>query len=81
EAHGLFGTQAAIAAEACWLATARHAKLRGTAPGSSVEHRPAGGGRDLHSEISALTQLSDAYHSDLVRDFTDSEDRLMEPTA
>ncbi|WP_406723969.1 MAB_1171c family putative transporter [Streptomyces sp. GD-15H] len=81
EARGLFGTQAAIAAEACWLATARRAKFRGAAPGSSVEHRPAGGGRDLNSEISALTQLSDAYHSDLVRDFTDSEDRLMEPLA
>lgn len=81
EARGLFGTQAAIAAEACWLAAARRAKFRGAAPGSSAEHRPAGGGRDLRSEISALTQLSDAYHSDLVRDFTDSEDRLMEPLA
>lgn len=80
EDRGLYGTQAATAAEACWLAAARRAKLAGAAPTAGSEQRPSGGGRDLGSEIAALTQLSDAYHSDLVRDFTDAEARL-EPTA
>ncbi|MGK5496722.1 MAB_1171c family putative transporter [Streptomyces sp. URMC 125] len=77
-AHGLVGAQAAIATEACWLAAARRARLRGDTPAANTEHQPAGGGRDLRSEISALTQLSDAYHSDLAREFADTCDRLPE---
>lgn len=76
EDRGLYGTQAATAAEACWLAAARRAKLACAAPVPGSEQRPSGGGRDLRSEISALTQLSDAYRSDIVRDFTDTEARL-----
>jgi hypothetical protein len=71
QSRGLFGTQAATTAEACWLAASRRSKLRGDAPAAHLEHQPAGGGRDLTSEISALTQLSDAYHSELVRHFAD----------
>ncbi len=78
EARGLVGTQATVTTEACWLAAARRSRLRGDAPGSDAEHQPAGGGQDLRSEISALTQLSDAYHSDLAQDFADTCDRLPE---
>ncbi|MFE0087711.1 MAB_1171c family putative transporter [Streptomyces sp. NPDC058991] len=83
QSHGLFGTQAATAAEACWLAVARHSKLAGVSPAEHLEHQPAGGGTDLTTEITALTQLSDAYHSELVREFADefTHDDQMEPQA
>ncbi|WP_425839330.1 MAB_1171c family putative transporter [Streptomyces fractus] len=71
-AHGLIGTQAETAIEACRLAAARQARLRGDAPtGRALE--PSGGGRDLANEISALTHLSAAYHSDLTRAFLATE--------
>ncbi|MBW1597231.1 hypothetical protein HPT28_09270 [Streptomyces sp. JJ38] len=69
EAKGLFGAQAAVATEACWLTAARRSKLRGDPPCANTDTRLAGGGRDLRSEISALTQLSDAYRSELARSF------------
>lgn len=77
ETEGLFGTQATVTAEACWLAVACRARLRGDPP-TNKEHQPAGGGRDLRSEITALTQLSDAYYSDLTREFADACDHLLE---
>ncbi|TLQ46328.1 MAB_1171c family putative transporter [Streptomyces marianii] len=77
ETRGLFGSQALVTAEACWIAAARRSKLRGDTP-TNKEHQPAGGGRDLHSEITALTQLSDAYYSDLTREFADACDRPLE---
>lgn len=77
ETEGLFGTQATVTAEACWLAVACRARLRGDPP-TNKEHQPAGGGRDLRSEITALTQLSDAYYSDLTREFADTRDHLLE---
>lgn len=78
EAHvaagGLEGAEAASAVEACWLALALRARLRGE---SAVprDHRPVGGGSDLASEISSLVRLADAYNSDLVRSFAKSKDR------
>ncbi|MFD1829841.1 MAB_1171c family putative transporter [Streptomyces desertarenae] len=78
EARGLAESRATVTTEACWLAAARRSKLRGDTPGSNTEHQPTRGGGDLRSEISALTQLSDAYHSDLVRDIADACDRLPE---
>ncbi|MBB0245804.1 hypothetical protein FNQ90_17250 [Streptomyces alkaliphilus] len=79
EARGLTGARAAVAAEACWLLAARRAKLRGEAPQASRDHPPVEGGRDLLGEISVLTRLSDAYHSDLAHEFADTCDRLPEP--
>jgi len=73
-ASGLIGTQADTAVEACWLEVARRSRLRGEDP-TNKHHRPAGGGRDLASEISALSQLSAAYHSDLTRSFAEATDR------
>ncbi|MER5973668.1 MAB_1171c family putative transporter [Streptomyces sp. NPDC002055] len=77
EARGLFGAQALVSTEACWIAAARRSKLRGDMP-TNKEHQPAGGGRDLRSEITALTQLSDAYYSDLTREFADACERPLE---
>ncbi|MCE7080141.1 MAB_1171c family putative transporter [Streptomyces sp. ST2-7A] len=68
---GLIGTQAETAAEACRLASARRSRLRGESS-SPQPHQPSGGGRDLHSEIRALTQLSEAFYSDLTRAFVDA---------
>ncbi|MGW2087569.1 MAB_1171c family putative transporter [Streptomyces sp. NPDC001880] len=73
-ASGLIGTQADTAVEACWLEVARRSRLRGEAP-ANKHHRPSGGGRDLASEISALSQLSDAYHSALTGSFAEAMDR------
>ncbi|WP_306673247.1 MAB_1171c family putative transporter [Streptomyces sp. UH6] len=81
EERGLFGTQAAVAVEACWLAAARQAKLSGAKLDNTTEHQPAGGGRDLRTEIAALTQLSEAYYSPLVRDFLGADHRTMEKQA
>jgi hypothetical protein len=81
EERGLFGAQAAVAVEACWLAAARQAKLSGAQPDNTAEHQPAGGGRDLRSEVVALLLLSDAYHSQIVRDFLDADHRTMEKQA
>jgi hypothetical protein len=73
-ASGLIGTQAATAVEACWLEAARRSRLRGDVA-TNKQHQPSGGGRDLRSEINALTQLSAAYHSDLTCSFADAMDR------
>ncbi|MGM0351846.1 MAB_1171c family putative transporter [Streptomyces sp. ECR3] len=60
--HGLVGAQATVAAEACWLRQAQIARLRGDPP-EGTHLPPASGGRDLASEIQALTQLARAYRS------------------
>ncbi|MFG3253275.1 MAB_1171c family putative transporter [Streptomyces sp. NPDC048172] len=79
-ADGLIGTQAETAAEACRLAAARRARLRGDAS-TPRPHEPSGGGSNLTSEIRALTQLSDAYFSNLTRSFIDAtEHRPSAPT-
>jgi hypothetical protein len=62
-AHGLMGAQATVTAEACWLRRAQIARLRGEPP-EGTHLPPASGGRDLTSEIQALTQLARAYHSE-----------------
>ncbi|NJP64800.1 MAB_1171c family putative transporter [Streptomyces spiramenti] len=81
-AAGLIGTQAETAAEACRLASARAACLRGDI-GQPQPNEPSGGGRDLPSESRALEQLSAAYFSDLTHDFlaasADAETRAPEP--
>ncbi|GHE54044.1 MAB_1171c family putative transporter [Streptomyces cellulosae] len=65
---GFIGAHADITAEACWLAVAREERLRGvTASGEAMP--PASGGRDLATEIRALTTLSAAYHSRATEDF------------
>lgn len=67
-AAGLVGTQAETTAEACRLAVARLARLGGE-PATPQHHEPSGGGRDLRSEIRALSQLSDAIYSDIAQGF------------
>jgi hypothetical protein len=62
-AHGLVGMQATVTAEACWLRRAQIARLRGEPP-AGAHLPPASGGRDLTSEIEALTQLARAYRSE-----------------
>ncbi|MCG3039002.1 hypothetical protein L7D48_00175 [Streptomyces sp. S1A] len=74
EANELTGARADVAAEACRLAAAREAKLRGE-PASGEHHPPTGGGRDLPSEIEALKQLAEAYASDLTKAFVADPDR------
>ncbi|WP_328886147.1 MAB_1171c family putative transporter [Streptomyces sp. NBC_00316] len=66
---GFIGAHADITAEACWLAVAREQRLRGTATGSGEPMPPASGGRDLATEIRALTTLSTAYNSRATQDF------------
>ncbi|MER5183282.1 MAB_1171c family putative transporter [Streptomyces sp. NPDC002896] len=65
---GFIGAHADITAEACWLAVAREERLRGAA-GSGEPVPPASGGRDLATEIRALTTLSTAYRSRATQDF------------
>ncbi|MEU1906556.1 MAB_1171c family putative transporter [Streptomyces hygroscopicus] len=79
-AHGLTGAHAEIAAEACWLAAAKH-RLHNE-PASGEHHPPASGGRDLASETQALKALAAAYDSDLTRAFITqrSHARTPEPT-
>ncbi|MFJ2130227.1 DUF6545 domain-containing protein [Streptomyces sp. NPDC087228] len=66
---GFIGAHADITAEACWLAVARKERLRGAATGSGEPMPPASGGRDLATEIRALTTLSTAYRSRATQDF------------
>lgn len=66
---GFIGAHAEITAEACWLAVAREERLRGAATGSGEPLPPASGGRDLATEIRALTTLSTAYRSRATQDF------------
>ncbi len=66
---GFIGAHADITAEACWLAVAREDRLRGAAAGSGEPMPPASGGRDLNTEIRALTTLSTAYRSRATQDF------------
>lgn len=66
---GFIGAHADITAEACWLAVAREERLRGAATGSGEPMPPASGGRDLATEIRALTTLSTAYRSRATQDF------------
>ncbi|WP_421673953.1 MAB_1171c family putative transporter [Streptomyces griseofuscus] len=66
---GFIGAHADITTEACWLAVAREERLRGAATGSGEPMPPASGGRDLATEIRALTTLSTAYRSRATQDF------------
>jgi len=75
-ASGLTGARAEIAAEACWLAAAREARLRGDPPpGGPPPSATTDGGCDLPSEIKALRQLATAYDSELTKAFITDLDR------
>ncbi|WP_436847000.1 DUF6545 domain-containing protein [Streptomyces atratus] len=65
---GFIGAHADMTAKACWLAVAREERLRGAATGSGEPMPPASGGRDLATEIRALTTLSTAYRSRATQD-------------
>lgn len=76
-ASGLTGAQAEAATEACWLAAACEARLRGDpAPGGPPLPVTTDGGRDLPSEIEALRRLATAYDSDLTKAFIADLDRM-----
>ncbi|MGW0824384.1 MAB_1171c family putative transporter [Streptomyces sp. NPDC002845] len=65
-------------AEACWIETARHAKLAGRAPDEAVQRRDTGSADDdtalgldldLEAEAQWLRRIEDARADDTVRDF------------
>jgi hypothetical protein len=61
-------------AEACWIETARHAKLAGRAPDEAVERRDAGSAGqdadlDLTAEAQWLRRIEAARADETVRDF------------